>query len=198
MAGSFTLPTAITISDVDFKIRNKGDYRVVLDCFSALQDIDLPKRNRLITAVVMFYDGFCLENVMDILDTDEKLKEAVEKMYDFFACGQHNIGSRANHKLIDWEQDEHMIASAVNKVAGMEVRSVKYMHWWTFMGYYCGVGESILSSVVSIRSKLLEGKQLEKHEKEFRRNNPEYFVWNHQSVEDREAEALLRQLWEQE
>ena len=63
------------------------------------------------------------------------------------------------------------------------------------MGYYSAVGESLLSSVVSIRDKMMRGKKLEKYEQEFRRNNPEYFVWNTDSVADEEAEELFKQLW---
>ena len=102
-----------------------------------------------------------------------------------------------NHKLIDWGMDSQMICSAINKVANKEVRAEPYIHWWTFMGYYSAVGESLLSTVITIRDKMVRGKKLEKHEKEFRRDNPEYFVWNTNRVEDEEAEELFRQLWNQ-
>ena len=42
---------------------------------------------------------------------------------------------------------------------------------------------------------MMRGKKLEKYEQEFRRNNPEYFVWNTDSVADEEAEELFKQLW---
>ena len=105
------------------------------------------------------------------------------------------FGKQMNYRLIDWEKDSQMICSAVNKVANTEIRSEPYIHWWTFMGYYSAVGESLLSSVVSIRDKMMRGKKLEKYEQEFRRNNPEYFVWNTDSVADEEAEELFKQLW---
>ena len=191
----FELPTKLTIVDEEFGIRDDGDFKMVLDCFSALQDEELPKKNRLITAVVIFYDGFSLDNVFDYLDTEEKWNSAIEQMYDFFNCGQSNIGNRSHAKLVDWEQDNHLIASAINKVANTEIRSVDYMHWWTFMGHYISVGESVLATVVQIRSKMVEGKKLEKHEQEFKRKNPDYFVWNRTTVEQREADAYVRELW---
>lgn len=190
----FDLPTTIEINDREFGIRNDGDYRMVLDCFSALQDADIPKRERLMTAVVIFYDGFSLDNAFDGLDAED-FSELITKMFDFFSCGKQHIGNKSNHKLIDWEQDEQLIASAINNVANMEVRSVSYMHWWTFMGHYISIGESVLSTVVQIRSKMVEGKKLEKHEQEFRRKNPDYFIWNRQTVEDKEAEALINEIW---
>ena len=191
----FDLPTTVTIKDREFGIRDDGDYRMILDVFSALQDIDIPKKERMITAIVIFYDGFSLDNVFEKAETSEIMEELATKMFDFISCGQTNMGNKANHKLIDWEQDEQLIASAINNVANMEIRTVDYMHWWTFMGHYISVGESVLSTVVQIRSKLVEGKKLEKHEQEFRKKNPEYFIWNRQTVEDREADALIKEIW---
>ena len=191
----FELPTSLIIQDKEYSIRNKGDYRMVLDCFSALQDEELEKKERIITSLIIFYDSLLLDNVFEVFDTQEKMEQAVEQMFNFFNCGQSNMGNRANHKLIDWEKDNHLIASAINNVANMEVRSVPYMHWWTFMGHYISIGESVLSTVVQIRSKIVEGKKLEKHENEFKRKNPDYFIWDRSTVEDREADALIRQLW---
>lgn len=193
----FDLPTTVTIKDREFGIRDDGDYRMVLDVFSALQDIDIPKKERMITAIVIFYDGFSLDNVFEKAESSEIMEELATKMFDFISCGQTNMGNKTNHKLIDWEQDEQLIASAINNVANMEIRTVDYMHWWTFMGHYISVGESVLSTVVQIRSKLVEGKKLEKHEQEFRKKNPEYFIWNRQTVEDREADALIKEIWNQ-
>lgn len=191
----FELPTTLTIDDEEFGIRDDGDYRMVLDCFDALQDTDLPKRERLVTAVVIFYDGFSLDNVFTYLDTEEKISEAIRLMFDFFNCGKEDMGNKSPYKLVDWEQDNHLIASAINNVAHTEVRSVEYMHWWTFMGHYISIGESVLSTIVTIRSKIVEGKKLEKHEIEFKRKNPGYFVWNRQTVEQQEADALIREIW---
>lgn len=55
----------------------------------------------------------------------------------------------------------------------MEVRSVPYLHWWTFMGYFMEIGDGLVSQVWAIRQKRSKGKKLEKWEKEFERSNPE-------------------------
>ena len=65
------------------------------------------------------------------------------------------------------------------------------------MGYYSAIGECPLSTILSIRDKIMRGKKLETHEREFRRDNPQYFVWNSKSVEDEEADKLFRDLWNQ-
>ena len=194
----FEIPTSVTIEGEEFGIRDDGDYRMVLDVFSTLQDIELPKKERMITAIVIFYDGFSLDNVFDILDTSEKFEQAVHKMFEFINCGNKETGNKSNTKLMDWEQDEQIIASAINKVANTEIRALDYLHWWTFMGYYIAIGEGVFSTVVQIRSKIEEGKKLEKHEKEFRQKNPNYFIWNHMNVEKQELDALAREIWNRE
>jgi len=83
----------------------------------------------------------------------------------------------------------------VNKVANTEIRLEPYIHWWTFMGYYTAIGNCSLSMIVEIRDKIARGKKLEKHEREFRNNNPQYFIWNNRTVEEEEAEKLVREIW---
>ena len=96
---------------------------------------------------------------------------------------------------MDWKQDSQLICSAINKVANMEVRNVEYMHWWTFMGYYMAIGECPYSTILSIRDKIISGKKLEKHEKEFKQKNPRYFTWNSKTTEQQEADAWLKEVW---
>jgi len=185
----YELPTSISIDGQPYGITRKGDYRMVIDCFEALNDAELTKQERAYSALILFYED--INDIADIIfefDTGEKLAEAIKKMYWFFDCGQANVGAKSNHKLLDWQQDEQMITSAVNNVAHTEIRSIEYLHWWTFMGYYMSVGESVLSTVVAIRDKIVKGKKLEDYEKEFKRDNPQYFVWDHKTLEDKELD----------
>lgn len=189
----YEIPTKIKIDGEEFQIRNNGDYRMVLDCFIALQDAELSKQERLFASLVIFYQDI---NSLDDFYKFPDLTEAVSEMYKFFNCGQtQGIGKRVNYKLLDWEQDAQIICSAINKVANTEVRAEPYIHWWTFMGYYSAIGESLFSTVIKIRDKIMKGKKLEKYEREFRLDNPEYFVWNARSIEDKEADALIKELW---
>ena len=40
----FEIPTTIELNGKEFNIRNKGDYRTILDCFAALEDAELDKQ----------------------------------------------------------------------------------------------------------------------------------------------------------
>lgn len=191
----FEIPTSINVDGVEYHIRNNGDFRIVLDCFLALGDEELNKQERLFASLIIFYDAF--SNVEELC-FHENLEELISKMFEFFNCGSSSIGTHSKHKLVDWEQDAQLICSAVNKVAGKEIRFEPYLHWWTFMGYYTAVGESLLSTIITIRDKIIRGRKLEKHEKEFKRDNPQYFTWNSRTMEEKEADQIVRDMWNSE
>jgi len=168
----YELPTSVILNDTAHPIRKDGDFRMVLDCFRLLQDEELEDNERILACLTVFYDELDgIETVYQLGD----LEEAVKQMFSFFNCNQENVGIKAEGKVIDWDKDALMIISAINKVAGKEIRAEKYLHWWTFMGYYMAIGESALANVVNIRRKIIRGKKLEKYEQEYVNENPELF-----------------------
>ena len=187
----YELPITITIDDIEYPIRKRGDYRMVLDVFSVLEDNSITQSERLLCALIDFYED--LNDIEDI-NIFPNVEDAVKGMYKFFNADRQS-GKGLDRKLIDWEQDSAMVASAINNVAGKEIRAEDYVHWWTFMGYYMAIGESTLSTVVSIRDKILRGKKMEKWERQFRTDNPQYFTWNNKTVEEQEAENWVMQMW---
>lgn len=193
----YELPTTVTINETVYTIRNRGDYRMVLDCFQVLNDIELSENERILAFLIIFYEDF--NDVESVLFLDQDvLSELIDNAFLFFNCGQKNAPAETNYKTIDWEGDAQLISSAVNNVAGREIRAESYLHWWTFMGYFNAVGESALSTVVGIRSKIAKGKKLEKYEQEFRSENPQYFNWDMRTLKQKEEDELLNQLWNKE
>ena len=189
----FDIPKNIVIEDRQFSITEGGDYRMVLDCFSMLNDLELEKQERIIGCLIIFYD-----DIIDIKDifmmSDDLIEQLIKKMFWFFNCGQEE-SKRNSPRLINWDKDEQLVCSAVNRVAGKEIRSEEYLHWWTFMGYYLAVGESALSTVISIRYKIIHGEKLEKHERKFREENSQYFNWDNKTAQQHEAEDWVLQMW---
>ena len=134
-----------------------ADYRDILEIFTYLQDPDLPESFRWIIALALFYDQPIPE---------QHLEEAARYLSWFVRCGQEEPKKQIP-KLLDWEQDAQEIIADVNKVAGIEIRSLPFLHWWTFLSWFHGIGEGQLSNLISIREKLARGKKLESWEKEF-------------------------------
>lgn len=160
-----TLPKHLNINGVDRAIRS--DFRVALLIFQAYND---PELSDLEKAQAMM--GCLYEDIWTIPATDHQ--EAHDKAIWFLDGGKsqdNNSKYNSSKKVIDWEQDEQMIFSAVNKVAGYETRAAEYLHWWTFLGYFNEIGEGLLSTVINIRNKKNKGKRLEKYEQEFYREN---------------------------
>jgi hypothetical protein len=191
----YELPTTITINGTIYTIRLRGDYRVVLDCFAVLNDVELTQQERTLACLLIFIEDFNeIEDVLSI--NEENLRLLIDNTFLFFNCGQPDCPSaKMNFKTIDWEKDAQLISSAVNKVAGKEIRTEPYMHWWTFMGYFNAVGESALSTVVGIRTKIAKNETLEKYERKFRADNPQYFSWDMRTLQQKEEDELLNQIW---
>ena len=189
----YDIPKSINIEGKQYKIRNEGDYRVVLDCFVALNDPELTEEERVFASLIIFYEDI---NTIEDIYNFPNLESAVTEMFKFFNCGQvESPGAKSNYRLIDWQLDSQLVCSAINNVAGKEIRLESYIHWWTFMGYYMAVGDSPLATVVGIRSKIARGKKLEKYELNFKKDNPQYFVWDARTTKQKENDSLMRELW---
>jgi len=191
----YELPTYVEVNGRKFNIRMRGDYRMVLDCFNALNDAEISEDERVLASLLIFYNEF--NEIEDLPRDEETFKGLLTGMFQFMNVGERGEahGAQSNSTLIDWKQDEHMITSAINKVANQEIRLAEYMHWWTFMGYFMAVGESVLATVVGIRAKINKHEKLEKWEEKFRKDNPTYFVWKNVDLQMAEQKALLDEIW---
>lgn len=192
----YELPITTVVGGNTYKIRNKADYRVILDIIATCEDTELTVEEQAVISLIMFYEGIdSIEDVLTTFDTVDLLESAVDQMMHFISCYDDDIGYKTQHKVIDWTQDELLIVSAINNVAHTEIRALEYLHWWTFIGYYMAVGECTLSTIVGIRDKIARGRKLDDFEKEFKRDNPQYFRWKSQ---ERESQQLIKDLWNKE
>lgn len=152
------LPTTLTVNGKTYEIR--PDYRNILRIFEALADDSLNDNEKLYVCLKRVYVKF------SAIPKDQ-YKEAYEQAHWFISCGQIEEKQKPL-RTFNWVKDAPILFPAVNKAAGMEVREAKFMHWWTFMGYFQSIDpESLFGTVLSIRQKRLKGKKLEKHERDF-------------------------------
>lgn len=154
------LPTSLDVNGKEYPI--KSDFRIALLILLAFNDPEL-NENEVIYIVLDALYGF------DSL-APEDYSEALTKA-KWFLDGGREYEEKETVRLMDWQQDESMIFSAVNNVAKMETRAVSYMHWWTWLGYFNEIADGIFSSILRIRQKKAKGKKLEKHELEFYQAN---------------------------
>lgn len=165
------LPETLTVGGEGYHIRT--DYRSILQVFEAFQDPDLQPEEKWIVAIYLLFENFsCADDVLEAAQDGFDLGEAMKQISWFISAGQPEK-QVLEQPTYNWTQDEQMIFSAINKVAGQETRELEYLHWWTFLGYFNEVGEGTFSFIVGIRHKLNNSKKLEKHEKEFLSHNEE-------------------------
>ena len=136
---------------------HKTDYRQMLRLIAVLSDESRPAQLRWLTALAYFYE----------VPIPRSLEEAAMAcLSDFLSCGEPGT---PGPRLLDWETDAPEIIADINRVSGQEIRSLNYLHWWSFLSFFHGIGEGRLSYLVSIRDKLHRGKKLEPHEQEYYR-----------------------------
>lgn len=189
------LPEYLTVGEDKYKIRS--DYRDVLQVFEVFADPELEQGEKWIVAIYLLLEPFaCADDVLEAVENGFDADEAAKQIVWFISSGQET-GDKKELPSYDWIQDEQMIFSAVNKVAGKETREMEYLHWWTFLGYFNEVGEGNLTFVVGIRNKLNKHKKLEKHEREFLNNNSKLVMLEKRKTkEELEQEAKYKALLE--
>lgn len=160
---AWNLPVSAVIGGREYFFN--ADFRDVLDILRRLDDPEQPEFLRWQVALALFYESY---ETMPAGDRGE----AAEYLARFINCGreEEETGAAAP-KLLDWQQDAAVIVADVNRTAGCEVRALPFLHWWSFMAFFNGIGEGQLATLVSIRDKLRRGKKLEKWEQEYYREH---------------------------
>lgn len=161
------LPIDVEINGIKHPIRNKCDYRVVLDVICALNDNELTDEEKAKCALFILY-----EDVSAIDDFETAIKE----MFSIINSGEEEDTTPDNKpQLMDWEHDFKQIAPPISRVLGYDVRTPdRYCHWWSFLGAYMEIGGGCtFATIVSIRNKRAKGHKLEKWELDFLREHRE-------------------------
>lgn len=178
------LPETLEVNGIDYKIRT--DFRAILDIINVFSDPNFEDDDKWIVCLTILYEDF--ENI-----PESDYTEAMEKARWFIDCGMDYKTNTKKPTLMDWEQDGSIILPAINKVLGYECRAQKQLHWWTFIGAYMEIGESLFSNILSIRSKKAKGQKLEKHEREFMRENQDIVILKTRLTEDEQSEEQAEQ-----
>lgn len=184
---TWELPESLIIAGQEYEIRT--DFRDVLRILLAFHDPDMEEDEKVYVCLFILFVDF------EALPADD-YEEAFQAAARFIDCGRdwQETPARAP-RVMDWDQDKSILFPAINKAAGLEVRTVPYMHWWTFMGYYMEISEGVFSTILSLRQKRAKGKKLEKWEQEFWQQNKDICVLKKKiSQEEQEERDRLNAL----
>lgn len=157
MTDLWQLPREATLGGESYPHRT--DYRQILKLMALLSDEGRPAHLRWLTALHYFYE----KPIPRPLE-----EEAMAYLSDFLSCGEPGT---PGPKLLDWQADAPEIIADINAAAGREVRSLDYLHWWSFLSFFHGIREGRLSFLVTLRDKLRRGRKLDPHEQEYYSRN---------------------------
>lgn len=158
---AYDLPVSLTIGGREYPIRY--GWRHVVKILTACTDPKVSDRAKTtIMLKILFPDWKDIPR--------RNVQEAIEKACEFIDCGQRDDG-KPKPKMIDWGQDASLIIPEINKVANQEIRLSPDIHWWTFFGWFMGIGDGLFASILHIRGKKARRKKLEKWEEDFYKEN---------------------------
>lgn len=182
------LPESLRVGQKEWPIRS--DFCTALDCMVVLEANDLEEVEKAEFVCRILYP-----NWQEIFESG-CFQEAVEAAFSFLDGGRpkktkEESAADPAGRVMSWTEDAAMIFDAINKRRQIDVRKEK-PHWWTFLGYYLEIDESLFSTVLSLRQKLRDGKKLDKYEKEFVSKNPQYFRQGREDMHMEEADELLK------
>ena len=135
----YDLPTAVEVNGTEYQIRS--DYRDILTIIEALSDAELSEEEKAEAMLDIFYPDFAEM-------PQSYYEEAIKQCAKFINCGEEQREEKRGPKLMDWQQDFPLIVAPVNRVLGQEVRSVEYLHWWTWVSAYQEIGDCTFAQVV--------------------------------------------------
>ena len=186
----WSLPISVEIGEKKYPIRNKCDFRVVLDVISSLSDEELEMEQRVECALFQFYGNDELDTVEKVLTSLNDIQIAIVEMMKIINLGKEETEEEHKPKLMDWEHDYPQLAPAISRVLGYSVRQeTTYTHWYDFIGAYMEIGDCTFANIISIRNKRIKGKKLEDWEQEFYRENKKIVDLPHK-LTDEEQEWL--------
>lgn len=155
------LPVALEVGGEEKPIRS--DYRAALDIFLALTDPELDAYNRAMEFLEILYE--------DEIEPED-YEEAIQKGFWFLRGGEAEPKEKGP-QLVAWQQDFNYIAAPISKIIGQDIRGMEYLHWWSFLSAYMGIGDCLFAEIVRIRDKNARGKKLDKADRDFYRRNRE-------------------------
>ena len=164
MIAAWTLPRCAVLDGQEYEIRT--DYRDILDvvCWlSGKADPQLKPEERWYIAMRLFYPDFAAMPA-------DAWGAATAFLQEFLQAGRPEP-QPGTPQLMDWQQDAPLIAAGIRQAAGCDVRSLPYLHWWSFLACFDAIGQGSFATVVAIRDKLRRGKRLEAWELEFYRTH---------------------------
>lgn len=129
-----TLPKIVFIDGRKYTINS--DFRISIKFELLMQNKDLSKNEKLIKALKLYYPII-----------PKNINMAIEKIIYFYKAGKEDkevkgIGNKVNNIIYSFEYDDDYIYSAFLSQYGIDLNSIKYLHWWKFKALFKSLNNS--------------------------------------------------------
>lgn len=157
-------PKTVKIGDTEYEINS--DFRVSILFELLLQDEDVPDEIKAWQMIDLYFPEF---------PEGEDIVDIIEAIGWFYRCGriekeQHltdegGEGS-GNKPQYSFDYDDEYIYSAFRQQYGINLVTVKYLHWWEFRAMFKGLDECAFVRIMDYRSRKITA-DMSKPEKDF-------------------------------
>lgn len=190
-------PSSLEVDGEYYRI--DSDFLTALSIMRMYNDEAMSIYTKHVCMLEMLY-SYVDEDGEVVTNIPENADQAVIEGIKFLTMGKENgmeDEEEVKPRLMDFEKDYSYIIAAINKTIGRDIRFDDNAHWWTFMGYCQELSEdTLISSIISIRSKLAKGGEssLDKYDKEFYNENRDIIDISFDPEGDKAFEEFMEEL----
>ena len=128
-------------------LRIRTDFRESIKFELLMQDNKIDDKTKVMQALKLYY--YDLSQIINA-------QQAIDDILWFYSCGkketkvdENNKGNESNNKQIySYEFDDEYIYSAFMEQYGVDLNSIKYLHWWKFKALINSLNENVMFSKI--------------------------------------------------
>ena len=166
----------------NLKIRT--DFRESIKFELLMQDNKINEKDKIMYALNLYY--YDTTKIKDI-------KQAINDILWFYRC--ENNEKEKTKQIYSYEFDDEYIYSSFLEYYGIDLNSIKYLHWWKFKALFNGLGEKTkIVEVMSYRNMNVERIKDKEMKKHYIKMQQIYALPDMRSEEEKEAD-FAENMW---
>lgn len=143
-------PTSVEINGKEYALNT--DFRVGLKCILAWEDPELTAREKTLVMLRLLYK-----------EIPPDTQKACELAVYFLNCGEEKDDGEAAEspvrRVYSFTKDAKYIYSAIRQTHGIDLETVKHLHWWKFCYFFLDLDpDCMFQQMLHLRQQKQRGK----------------------------------------